>query len=453
MEKKEEILELKDNILSLLEQRRFHEVRQTLGDLYEADVAQLLEELESAPACQAFRLLPKDMAAEVFSYLEPESQQKLISLLTDAELEKILEDMYVDDTVDMIEELPANVVKRVLKLSSPESRGEINRLCRYEEYTAGSIMTTEMVDLKRGMTVGQAFDHIRKVGTDAETIYTCYVTDEYRKLEGVVSVRQLLLHPYETKVGDLMEQDPICAQTGDDQETIAQLFQKYDMLALPVVDSERRLVGIITIDDAVDVIQEENTEDIEKMAAILPGDKPYLKTPVFEIFKHRIPWLLLLMISATFTGNIITSFEDKLAASLVLTAYIPMLMDTGGNSGSQTSVTIIRGLSLDDIHFRDLFKVIWKELRIAALCSITLAACNFVKLLLLDRLTIPVAATICCTLVVTVISAKLIGCILPMVAKKIGFDPAVMASPLITTIVDAVSLLVYFGFATLILHV
>ncbi len=453
MEKREDILELKEKVLSLIEERRFPEVRRQLSDLYEADIAQLLEELDSVPACQAFRLLPKDMAAEVFSYLEPESQQKLISLLSDAELEKILEDMYVDDTVDMIEELPANVVKRVLKLSSPETRGEINRLCRYEEDTAGSIMTTEMIDLKRGMTVKQAFDHIRKVGTDAETIYTCYVTDERRKLEGVVSVRQLLLHPYEAKVGGLMEEDPICVQTGDDQETIAQLFQKYDMLSLPVVDSEKRLVGIITIDDAVDVIQEENTEDIEKMAAILPGDKPYLKTPVLEIFKHRIPWLLLLMISATFTGNIISSFEDKLAASLVLTAYIPMLMDTGGNSGSQTSVTIIRGLSLDDIHFRDLFKVVWKELRVALLCSVTLSACNFVKLLLLDRVTVPVALTICCTLIVTVISAKLIGCILPMGAKKLGFDPAVMASPLITTIVDAVSLLVYFGFATVILHV
>ena len=453
MEKKEEILDLKEKILKLIEQRRFHEVRMTLGDLYEADIAQLLEELDSVPACQAFRLLPKDMAAEVFSYLQPESQQKLISLLSDAELEKILEDMYVDDTVDMIEELPANVVKRILKLSSSETRGAINRLCRYEEDTAGSIMTTEMIDLKRGMTVKQAFDHIRKVGTDAETIYTCYVTDERRKLEGVVSVRQLLLHPYDDKVGDLMETDPICVQTGDDQETIAQLFQKYDMLSMPVVDSEKRLVGIITIDDAVDVIQEENTEDIEKMAAILPGDKPYLKTSVFDIFKHRIPWLLLLMVSATFTGNIITSFEDKLAASLVLTAYIPMLMDTGGNSGSQTTVTIIRGLSLGEIQFRDLLRVIWKEFRVAVMCSLTLAVCNFVKLLLIDRLTVPVALTICCTLVVTVCSAKLIGCILPMGAKRLGFDPAVMASPLITTIVDAVSLLVYFGFATLILHV
>lgn len=453
MEKKEEILDLKEKILKLIEQRRFHEVRMTLGDLYEADIAQLLEELDSVPACQAFRLLPKDMAAEVFSYLQPESQQKLISLLSDAELEKILEDMYVDDTVDMIEELPANVVKRILKLSSSETRGEINRLCRYEEDTAGSIMTTEMIDLKRGMTVKQAFDHIRKVGTDAETIYTCYVTDERRKLEGVVSVRQLLLHPYDDKVGDLMETDPICVQTGDDQETIAQLFQKYDMLSMPVVDSEKRLVGIITIDDAVDVIQEENTEDIEKMAAILPGDKPYLKTSVFDIFKHRIPWLLLLMVSATFTGNIITSFEDKLAASLVLTAYIPMLMDTGGNSGSQTTVTIIRGLSLGEIQFRDLLRVIWKEFRVAVMCSLTLAVCNFVKLLLIDRLTVSVALTICCTLVVTVCSAKLIGCILPMGAKRLGFDPAVMASPLITTIVDAVSLLVYFGFATLILHV
>ena len=314
-------------------------------------------------------------------------------------------------------------------------------------------MTTEMIDLKRSMTVKDAFDLIRRVGTDMETIYTCYVTDERRVLEGVITVRDLLLHPYEAKVEDLMDEDPLSVQTGDDQETIAQLFQKYDILTLPVVDSEKRLVGIITIDDAVDVIQEENTEDIEKMAAILPGDKPYLKTSVFDLWKRRIPWLLLLMISATFTGNIITSFEDKLSAYIVLTAYIPMLMDTGGNCGSQASTTVIRGLSLGEVQFRDLFRVIWKEIRVAVLCSATLAVCNFVKLMLIDRIEMMVALTICLTLIITVCSAKIIGCVLPLLAKKLGFDPAVMASPFITTIVDAISLLVYFGFATIILHI
>ncbi|HIT78731.1 MAG TPA: magnesium transporter, partial [Candidatus Faecivivens stercorigallinarum] len=402
---------------------------------------------------RTFRLLPKSLAADVFSYLDSDNQQRLITLLSDAELSRVLDEMYMDDTVDMLEELPASVVKRILQLSHPDTRSEINRLCRYEEDTAGSIMTTEMIDLKRSMTVKDAFDLIRRVGTDMETIYTCYVTDERRVLEGVITVRDLLLHPYEAKVEDLMDEDPLSVQTGDDQETIAQLFQKYDILTLPVVDSEKRLVGIITIDDAVDVIQEENTEDIEKMAAILPGDKPYLKTSVFDLWKRRIPWLLLLMISATFTGNIITSFEDKLSAYIVLTAYIPMLMDTGGNCGSQASTTVIRGLSLGEVQFRDLFRVIWKEIRVAVLCSATLAVCNFVKLMLIDRIEMMVALTICLTLIITVCSAKIIGCVLPLLAKKLGFDPAVMASPFITTIVDAISLLVYFGFATIILHI
>lgn len=446
-------MEKMDQILSLIEEKHFSEAKILLEDLHPADIAQFLDEIDSIQASKTFRLLSKSMAAEVFSYLEPESQHQLIILLSDAELRRILDEMYMDDTVDMLEELPANVVKRILKLSNPETRSEINRLCRYDEDTAGSIMTTEMIDLKRSMTVRDAFDWIRKVGTDMETIYTCYVTDEQRKLEGVISVRQLLLHPYEAKIGDLMEDQPLCVQTGDDQETIAQLFQKYDMLTLPVVDSERRLVGIITIDDAVDVIQDENTEDIEKMAAILPGDKPYLRTSVFELWKRRIPWLLLLMISATFTGSIITSFEDKLAAYIVLTAYIPMLMDTGGNCGSQASVTVIRGISLNEIEFRDTLRVIWKEMRVAVLCAVTLAICNFVKLMLIDRLEAMVALTICMTLVVTVFCAKIVGCTLPLLAKKLGFDPAVMASPFITTIVDAISLLVYFGIATLILHI
>ncbi len=446
-------MEKKEQILQLIEQKHFSEARMLLEDEHPADIAQMLDEMDAAQGCQTFRLLPKSLAADVFSYLDSDNQQRLITLLSDAELSRVLDEMYMDDTVDMLEELPASVVKRILQLSHPDTRSEINRLCRYEEDTAGSIMTTEMIDLKRSMTVKDAFDLIRRVGTDMETIYTCYVTDERRVLEGVITVRDLLLHPYEAKVEDLMDEDPLSVQTGDDQETIAQLFQKYDILTLPVVDSEKRLVGIITIDDAVDVIQEENTEDIEKMAAILPGDKPYLKTSVFDLWKRRIPWLLLLMISATFTGNIITSFEDKLSAYIVLTAYIPMLMDTGGNCGSQASTTVIRGLSLGEVQFRDLFRVIWKEIRVAVLCSATLAVCNFVKLMLIDRIEMMVALTICLTLIITVCSAKIIGCVLPLLAKKLGFDPAVMASPFITTIVDAISLLVYFGFATIILHI
>ncbi len=446
-------MEKKEQILQLIEQKRFSEARMLLEDEHPADIAQMLDEMDAAQGCRTFRLLPKSLAADVFSYLDSDNQQRLITLLSDAELSRVLDEMYMDDTVDMLEELPASVVKRILQLSHPDTRSEINRLCRYEEDTAGSIMTTEMIDLKRSMTVKDAFDLIRRVGTDMETIYTCYVTDERRVLEGVVTVRDLLLHPYEAKVEDLMDEDPLSVQTGDDQETIAQIFQKYDILTLPVVDSEKRLVGIITIDDAVDVIQEENTEDIEKMAAILPSDKPYLKTSIFDLWKRRFPWLLLLMISATFTGNIITSFEDKLSKYIVLTAYIPMLMDTGGNCGSQASTTIIRGLSLGEVQFRDIFRVIWKEIRVAVLCSSTLAVCNFVKLMLIDRLQMMVALTICMTLIITVCSAKIVGCTLPLLAKKLGFDPAVMASPFITTIVDAISLLVYFGFATIILHI
>ena len=446
-------MEKKEQILQLIEQKRFSEARMLLEDEHPADIAQMLDEMDAAQGCRTFRLLPKSLAADVFSYLDSDNQQRLITLLSDAELSRVLDEMYMDDTVDMLEELPASVVKRILQLSHPDTRSEINRLCRYEEDTAGSIMTTEMIDLKRSMMVKDAFDLIRRVGTDMETIYTCYVTDERRVLEGVVTVRDLLLHPYEAKVEDLMDEDPLSVQTGDDQGTIAQIFQKYDILTLPVVDSEKRLVGIITIDDAVDVIQEENTEDIEKMAAILPSDKPYLKTSIFDLWKRRIPWLLLLMISATFTGNIITSFEDKLSKYIVLTAYIPMLMDTGGNCGSQASTTIIRGLSLGEVQFRDIFRVIWKEIRVAVLCSSTLAVCNFVKLMLIDRLQMMVALTICVTLIITVCSAKIVGCTLPLLAKKLGFDPAVMASPFITTIVDAISLLVYFGFATIILHI
>ena len=362
--------------------------------------------------------------------------------------------------MDIVEEMPANVVKRILKHSDPEMRKSINEILKYPEDSAGSIMTTEFVDLKATMTVEDAFKRIRRTGPDKETINICYVIDENRHLIGLVTIRTLLLAEEDAVIGDIMEKSIVSVTTLDDQEYTARSLSKYDFLALPVVDTENRLVGIVTVDDAMDVLQEEVTEDIEKMAAILPSDKPYLKTGIWETVKARIPWLLLLMISATFTGQIISRFETALASFTVLTAYIPMLMDTGGNSGSQASVTVIRGISLNEIEFRDLPRVVWKEARVAVVCGVLLAAANFVKLLLVDRLlfrnplvTPTVALVVCGTLVFTIFAAKLVGCALPLLAKKIGFDPAVMASPFITTIVDAISLLIYFQFASAILHI
>ena len=365
----------------------------------------------------------------------------------------------MDDAVDMLEEMPAMVVKRVLKNAKPETRTLINQFLKYPEDSTGSIMTAEFLDLHKDMTVLQAIDRIRKRGEESEQIYTCYVTNHKRILEGVVTVKEMLLSPDDTIIEDIMETDIITASTLDDKETSAQTMMKYDFLAMPVVDKENRLVGIVTVDDAIDVLQEETTEDMEKMAAMLPTDKPYLRTSAFDTFKSRIPWLLLLMVSATFTGQIISSFEDALSAFTILTAYIPMLMDTGGNCGSQASVTVIRGLSLGEIEFSDLIQVVWKECRVALLCGTVLAGANFAKLMLLDRMvfhnpiTVTVAAVICLTLVCTVFAAKIVGCMLPLLAKKIGFDPAVMASPFITTIVDALSLLIYFRFASFLLGI
>ena len=407
-----------------------------------------------------FRLLPKEQAADTFAYLDNDIQESLIEAFNDKELQDVVNLMYLDDTVDMIEEMPANVVKRILKHARPETRKMINEILQYPEDSAGSIMTIEYVALKKDMTVAQAFDKIRKTGMNKETIYTCYVTDSNRHLEGLVSVKDLLIADQDSLLGDIMETHVISVTTYEDQEEVARQFSKYDFLALPVLDKEERLVGIVTFDDAMDVLQEENTEDIEKMAALVPSDKPYLKTSAWEMWKKRIPWLLLLMISATFTGMIIGGFEEKLSASVILTSFIPMLMDTGGNSGGQASVMIIRGLSLGEIQLSDLPKVIWKEIRVALLCGISLAAVCFVKLMLVDRLlfgsdelTVTVALVVCATLVGTVLLAKAIGCTLPILARKIGFDPAVMASPFITTIVDALSLLIYFQLATVILHI
>ena len=448
----EEIKDL-DVIRELLETKQYTTLRQKVADMNTADVAAVMEEMEEEELLKIFRILPKSMAADVFSYLEVDNQQMIITSLSDKEAANIINNLMADDATDLLEEMPANVVKKLLANASAETRRDINHLLRYPEDSAGSIMTVEYVDLKENMTVQDAIARIRQVGVDSETINICYVLDSKRTLVGTVALRYLLISPPDAVIGEMMHENVIFINTMMDQEEVARQFQKYDFTAMPVVDNENRLVGIITVDDIVDILQEEATEDIENMAAIVPTDKPYMKTGVFETWKKRIPWLLLLMISATFTGSIITSFEDALSVCVILTAYIPMLMDTGGNAGGQASVTIIRGLSLDEIEFADIFKVIWKEARVAILCGLTLAAANFVKLLVFDKVTIPVAAVVCLTLMVAVLIAKIVGCILPMLAKKIGFDPAVMASPFITTIVDALSLLIYFRIATLVLHI
>ncbi len=450
---KDELLQVEEFISQLLKEKKYAVLKQTLSDLHPADASAIFEDLfeemtDEKDLLILFRLLPKDLAAETFSFMNSDMQEQLMNLFSDKEMKEVLEQSFIDDTVDLIEEMPANVVKRILQNSNPQTRQEINQILNYPADSAGSIMTTEYISLRPSMTVDDAFTRIRRVGSNKETIYTCYVTLENRKLIGMVSVKDLLSSEYEDKIRDIMETNLVYVETDTDKEEVAATASKYDFLAVPVVDKERRLVGIVTIDDVIDVIQEENTEDIEKMAAMLPSEKPYLRTSVFTTWKQRIPWLLLLMISATFTGKIINSFQDALAANAALTAFIPMLMDTGGNSGSQASVTIIRGMSLDEIEFSDIFKIIWKELRVAILCGATLAVCNFVKLLIVDRVTMPVAMIVCLTLVITVIMAKFIGCTLPMLAKKAGFDPAVMASPFITTIVDALSLIVYFTIAT-----
>ena len=449
-----------DGVGEMLSQKKYAELRGILIEIEPADIAQMFDDLSEEQVLLVFRLLPKELAAETFAELEGDIQERLIRSFSDNELKEVLEEMYLDDTVDMIDEMPATVVKRILKNTDAETRARINELLHYPEDSAGSIMTIEYVDLKALMTVEDAFTRIRRTGVDKETIYTCYVTDQNRKLLGMVSVKTLLLSQPDCLIGDIMETNIISVKTNDDKEFVAHQFEKYDFLAIPVVDNEDRLVGIVTFDDALDVIQEENTEDIEKMAAILPGDKPYLRTGVFETWKNRIPWLLLLMVSSTFTGQIITSFEQSLAALVILTAYVPMLMDTGGNAGGQASVTIIRSLSLGDIEMKDILRIMWKESRVSLLCGVTLAVLNFGKMLLVDRLifgnsdvTVWVALVVCLTLVLAVFVAKLVGCTLPILAKRIGFDPAVMASPFITTIVDAVSLLIYFNIATAILKI
>ena len=451
--------EMIEKLKELLEQKKYAELRAFLTELEPADIALLLEEMKEETIPLLFRLLPKEPAAEVFVELSPDSQEMLIRSFSNTELKEVLDELYLDDAVDIVEEMPAGVVKRILQYADPDTRKSINEILKYPEDSAGAFMTTEFVDLKRDMTVGEALQRIRRTGTDKETINVCYVTDERRRLLGIVSLRSLLLSEEDQTIGQIMQTHTISVSTLEDKEAVAQTFSKYDFIALPVVDTENRLVGIITVDDAIDVMEAEVTEDIEKMAAMLPSDKPYLRTSVWETFKSRIPWLLLLMVSATFTGQIIAGFENALSAFAVLTAYIPMLMDTGGNCGSQASVTVIRGISLGEIEFRDLIRVIWKEIRVAVLCGAALAAANFCKIMLVDKMlfhnpiTVSVALVICLTLVFTVFAAKIVGCTLPLLAKKAGFDPAVMASPFITTVVDAISLMIYFRFAALLLGI
>lgn len=446
----EQVKELKE-LIEFLNTKQYTKLRQYLAELNDADIASFMDELGEEDMLKVFRIFPKDLAADVFSYLEVDNQQLIITSLSDREAANIINNLMADDAVDLLEEMPANVVKRLLANASPDARRDINHLLRYPEDSAGSIMTVEYVDLKENLTVNEAIQRIRKVGVDSETIDICYVLDVQRRLIGTVALRYLLLSDAEDLIGDIMHENVIAINTLMDQEEVARQFKKYDFTSMPVVDNENRLVGIITIDDVVDILEEENTEDIEKMAAIVPGDKPYMKTGVWETFKQRFPWLLLLMVTSVFTQAIITSYEDALSA--ILTAFIPMLMGTGGNAGGQASVTVIRGLSLGEIEYRDVPHIIWKEIRVAVICGLCLSVANFGKLMLFDGVGLMVALVVSLSLVAVVLLAMFVGCLLPVGAKRIGLDPAVMASPIITTVVDALSLIVYFQMATILLGI
>ena len=448
-------------ILSMLEGKKYATLRDILSTMNPSDVAGLFDGLEEKQIPLMYRLLPKELAAETFVEMEADAQELLIRGFSDNELKEVLDELYVDDAADLVEEMPANVVKRILKNADPEMRKSINQILRYPEYSAGSIMTTEFVSLRPHMTVEEAILRIRRQGVDKETIYTCYVLSKDRKLMGLVTVKDLLLAADdEMTIEELMITNVIYVNTKTDQEEVAQMLSKYNFLAMPVVDGEGRMVGIITFDDALDVLEEEATEDMEIMGGMTPSEKPYLRSSSFELFKNRIPWLMLMMVSATFTGLIMTAFEDALAAQIALSAFIPMLMGTGGNSGSQSSVTVIRGLSLNELDFSDIGIILWKEIRTALMCGIALAVVCFAKIWLVDHLlmgneniTLMVDLVVCCALCVTVVVAKIVGCLLPMGAKAVKLDPAVMASPFISTIVDALSLLVYFLFAKTLLHI
>ena len=448
-------------LLSMLEGKKYTTLRDILATMNPSDVAGLFDGLEEKQIPLMYRLLPKELAAETFVEMEPEAQEVLIRGFSDNELKEVLDELYVDDAADLVEEMPANVVNRILKNADPEMRKSINQILRYPEYSAGSIMTTEFVALRPHMTVEEAILRIRRQGVDKETIYTCYVLSNDRKLIGIVTVKDLLLAADdEMTIEELMITNVIYVNTKTDQEEVAQMFSKYNFLAMPVVDGEGRMVGIVTFDDALDVLEEEATEDMELMGGMTPSEKPYLRSSAFDLFKNRIPWLMLMMVSATFTGLIMTAFEDALAAQIALSAFIPMLMGTGGNSGSQSSVTVIRGLSLNELDFGDIGIILWKEIRTALMCGIALAVVCFGKIWLVDHMmmgneniTLMVDLVVCCALCVTVVVAKIVGCLLPMAAKAVKLDPAVMASPFISTIVDALSLLVYFLFAKALLNI
>ena len=442
-----------DDIKQLLMEKRYAELKEKIKYMQIQDIAEVIDELDTKNAIILFRLLPKEIAANVFSYLSSERQGEISMMIDENELNEIMNDLFFDDKIDFLEEMPANVVKRILRNTSEAERKLINQFLQYPEYSAGSLMTIEFVDLKKEMTVAQALDKIRRVGRDREIVYTCYVTDAWRKLEGIVSLKELVLASPDAKVEDIMKKDVIYVDTYDDQEEVADVFKKYDFLAVPVVDQEKRLVGIITIDDIVDVIEEETTEDIQRMAAIQPTEEEYLDATTFMIARKRLLWLLILMISATVSGYIIRKYEVALEAVVALTAFIPMLMDTAGNAGSQASVTVIRSLVLGELKFGDILKVIFKEVRVGILVGVALALVNFIRVCFIEGYDFGIAITISLTLVFTVIIAKIIGGTLPMIAKRIGLDPAIMASPLITTIADAISLTIYFSLAVWILHI
>ena len=441
-----------EKIIELVETEDYKRLKLEITNLNEADIAEIIEDIDDKEKqVKVFRLLPKDIAADTFANLPLDIQQELITLLSMKEAGSIIDNLDSDDAADLIDEMPANIVTKLLANTTPETRKDINYLLKYPVNSAGSIMNIDFFDLKADLTIEEAISKLRREGKEKESIDTCFVLNKNRQLVGTIELRELLFNPSDIKIEEIMDDRIIYTHTLEDQEEVAKQFSKYDLTLMPVVDREERLVGVITIDDVIDVIEEETTEDIEKMAGINPTDKPYMKTGIFETYKKRMPWLLILMFSATFTGTIIQSYQDALATYVVLTAFIPMFMNTGGNAGNQTSVTVIRGISLNEIEFSDLFKIMWKEFRIAILAGVTLSAANFVKLLIVDRVSVPVAAVVSLTLIVTVTFAKIVGCMLPMCAKKIGLDPAVMASPFITTIVDAISLITYFNIATFIL--
>ncbi|APH15800.1 magnesium transporter [Clostridium sporogenes] len=443
-----------EKILELINGKKYSEAREELLKLNSVDIATLLEEVDNKKNMLVlFRLLPKDIEIDVFSYMSNDMQQYIIQSITHEEMTTIIDQLYFDDVIDLLEEMPANIVKKILLNTDDKKRKLINQFLKYEEDSAGSIMTIEFVDLKKEMTVEQAIERIRKTGVDKQTINTCYVIDKNRKLEGIISIRRLILSNKDVLIKDIMKENYVSINTFDDQEYVANQFKKYDLVSMPVVDKEHRLVGIITIDDIVDIIDQENTEDFHKMAAMEPSEEEYLKTGVFELAKHRIIWLLVIMISATFTGNIIRKSEDVLQSVVILASFIPMLMDTGGNSGSQSSTLVIRGLALGEIKLKDIFKVMWKEFRVSVVVGIVLSIVNFLRVYFIEKVSFMVSITVCISLFFTVVLAKVVGGILPIVAKKLKLDPAIMASPLITTIVDAVALLIYFGIAKMLLGI